>query len=385
MDKRDPLDFLGSTYSPLDHKDEAIRNIKIIILVRWFVSPFVFLILLAASLIGLSEEKSFSIISSLINTSIILCLNFLYKLLLKKNFNLRLLVYMQLIIDAIHFSFTIYNTGGITSPFAFLYYGVILASAILISGSATVFSAILSSIFYSLIIVLELFGILSHKNYFIPLSGMGSVTSYILLTWIFNISSFFAIAFLTTYLFSEIRKRQIELKVVNENLDKKVHILTLLYNTSESLNKYSSIKDVASYILKELLLFLKLDRALLYFLVDKKHLKLYMEKHANSANEGNLDIEIPLKEDAGLTAHCAINKIAINIKEPEKSPMINKKLAKKIGMNPFAIAPLIIQDEVIGVIGIDRRKQNGSINEDEFKILKIFANHAAIAIKKYLS
>ena len=45
MENQDPLDFLGSAYNLLDDEKEAIRNIKIVIWIRWFVSPFVFLIL----------------------------------------------------------------------------------------------------------------------------------------------------------------------------------------------------------------------------------------------------------------------------------------------------------------------------------------------------
>lgn len=384
MKNEDPLDFLGSTYSPLDNEMEAIRNIKIVIWVRWFVSPFVFLILLISSSIGLSAEKGFSIITSLINTSIILTLNTVYKILLKKKCNLRFLVFMQLFIDALHFSITVYHTGGITSPFSFLYFCVILASAILISGSATIFSAFLSSILYSLVIAFELLKILPHKNYFIPLTGMSGITSYIVLKWLFTIASFFALGFLSTYLFSEIRKRQIKLKMVNQRLDYKVNILTLLYRTSETLNKYTRIMDVVDFILSELLNILRLDRALIYFVVDDSYLKLYMAMHKKNIKGKELDVEIPLDENAGLTAYSAVRKIAINIKDPQQSPLINRELAEKIGMNPFALAPLVVQGKTIGIIGIDRSEQNGAINDDEFQILKIFANSAAIALKNFL-
>jgi len=74
----------------------------------------------------------------------------------------------------------------------------------------------------------------------------------------------------------------------------------------------------------------------------------------------------------------------VNVQNPADSTLLNKELAKKIGMNPFALAPLVVQDRVIGVIGIDRKEQNGAINDDEFQILKIFANSAAIALKNFL-
>lgn len=89
---------------------------------------------------------------------------------------------------------------------------------------------------------------------------------------------------------------------------------------------------------------------------------------------------MPLRKDAGLTARCALLKEAYNITNPEDSPYINKELAEKIGMNPFALAPLVLRQFVVGVIGIDRSLENGSITDEEFQVLKIFANQAAITI-----
>ena len=89
---------------------------------------------------------------------------------------------------------------------------------------------------------------------------------------------------------------------------------------------------------------------------------------------------MPLENDAGLTARSALQREAYNITNPENSPFINKELAKKIGLNPFALSPLVIREKVVGVIGIDRSINSGSITDDEFSILKMFANQAAITI-----
>jgi GAF domain-containing protein len=190
--------------------------------------------------------------------------------------------------------------------------------------------------------------------------------------------------FLSAYLFSEIRKRQVKLKDMNERLDYKVSILTLLYRTSETLNKYTRIIDVVDFILSELLETLHLDRALIYFVVDNSYLKLYMVMHRKQSEKKELEVEIPLDENAGLTAYSALRKTALNIKEPGNSPLINRELAEKIGLNPFALAPLVVQDRTIGIIGIDRSERNGAINDDEFQILKVFANSAAIALRNFL-
>ncbi|MQY76269.1 MAG: hypothetical protein GH155_01405 [Spirochaeta sp.] len=51
-------------------------------------------------------------------------------------------------------------------------------------------------------------------------------------------------------------------------------------------------------------------------------------------------MNIPLEEGAGLTALCALKQKPFNIHNPEESELINRGLARKIGMNPFALAPL---------------------------------------------
>ena len=83
---------------------------------------------------------------------------------------------------------------------------------------------------------------------------------------------------------------------------------------------------------------------------------------------------------AGLTARAALRQEAYNVTDPADSPLINRELAQRIGMNPFALAPLVVRGRTIGVIGIDRGRDNGAIQNEEFRILQVFANQAAITL-----
>jgi GAF domain-containing protein len=49
-------------------------------------------------------------------------------------------------------------------------------------------------------------------------------------------------------------------------------------------------------------------------------------------------------------------------------------------MNPFALLPLVVRDRLVGVLGVDRSATFGEIGDDEFRLLEVFANQAAIAI-----
>ncbi len=381
MKIQDPLFFLGETLNIQDRREEALRNLRLIIRIRWIVSPVIFLIMFVATLLGISAQAAFSenqLIVNGINLFAILGLNLIYGVLVKRIRNLQPLVLFQLLIDVFHFTLTIYKTGGVASPFSFLYFLVIFATSILLSGKATYLVAGIASIFYSAIIVGELFSVIPHQDFFSPFQGLHQNQSYLALSWSFSVFSYFAFAVLASYLTGLIRNREAKVREVNAVLDKKVSTLLLLFRTSRALNTYDSVGKVVEIILSELLDFLSLDRAILYLNVKNEYLQLYMAK--TRSGQAGLNIKIPLKEEAGLTARAALHKQAFNIQRPADSPYINRELAERIGLNPFALAPLVLRNKAIGIIGIDRGTQDGMITEEEFQILQIFANQAAITI-----
>lgn len=87
-------------------------------------------------------------------------------------------------------------------------------------------------------------------------------------------------------------------------------------------------------------------------------------------------VEIPLGPNEGLTAQCALKNEAINVTDPSQQEGINKELAKKIGLNPFALAPMTYRGRVLGVLGVDRGLQRGVVDDDDFELLILFARQA---------
>lgn len=421
MNRKDLLSFLGDSLAIPDERTEALRNIRLITRIRWFVSPFIFLLLFLSTVLGFSKQTLLSqnqLAVNGINMLVILLMNLTYIMLVKRVKNLGPLVTFQLLIDVVHFSITIYKTGGVTSPFGFLYFMVIFSSSILSTAKGAYLTAGLAAALYSLMNYAELSGFIPHQDYFSPLAGLEQNYSFVALSWSFSIFSYFAFAALASFLTRLIRDRERKLKASHEVLAKKVDTLSLLYETSRALSAYGTVKEVVDYILQELIGHLKLDRALLYLNIKNEYLHLYMVKEriaeravstyddtnaagtasdrkrrkqegvsvpeAETAQDGQkkpiININIPLREGAGLTARCALTREPFNIAKPEESPYINKELAQKIGMNPFALAPLVLRERTVGVLGIDRSFRNGFINEEEFRILQMFANQAAITI-----
>ena len=381
MKSQDPLQFLGESLSPKDTRAEALKNLRLIIRIRWIVSPAIFLIMFASSVFGVSAQAAFSenqLIVNGLNLVVILILNIIYAVLVKRISNLQPLILFQLLIDVVHFTLTIYKTGSVVSPFSFLYFMVIFATSILLSSRATYLVAGIVGAFYSGMVLLEFLRLIPHQDFFSPLSGLQHNVSYLALSWSFSVLSYFAFAVLASYLTGLLRQRQAALAEVNSVLDRKVQTHLLLFRTSRALNSHTSVKEVVEVILTELLEFLNLDRALLYLNVDNQYLHLYMAK--SRSGEVGLNVDIPLKEGTGLTARAALSRQAFNVQHPADSPYINRELAERIGLNPFALAPLTLRDTAIGVVGIDRSFENGLITDEEFQILQIFANQTAITI-----
>ena len=397
MSTEQDLSFLDRQVELENAVDETRRNIRLIVRIRYIVSPSVFVILAVASLAGFSREGSFSenqLIVNGVNLAVLLVLNVVYLGLSRKLTNLGPLVFFQLLIDVIHITLTVYKTGGVASPFGFLYFFVIFEAAILKGGRSTYVVAALSAALYSLTTLLERLGWLPSQEFFSPLSGLTQSDPYLVLSWAFAVASHFGFAALAGYLTSLLAKRQRRLHAAYTIMTRRHETLLLLYRTSKALNSFETASEISEAILGELLEHLQLDRALLYRVADGA-LTLYKVKErtpdgaARNVYESSdqqtesvagLSVTIPLQEGSGLTAMAAIRQEAYNVTDPENSQHINRELARRIGLNPFAIAPLVVRGRTIGVIGIDRRTATGGIQNEEFRVFQVFANQAAITL-----
>lgn len=398
MEDRDPISFLNKQVSVEDTLEETRRNIKLIIRIRWIVSPSVFLIMMIAYAVGLSGQQSFGenqLIVNGVNLGMMLVLNLVYVALARRVRDLRPLILFQLLIDVFQVTLTVYKTGGVASPFGFLFFFVIFEAAILRSGKASYIIAAVSAASFSLTALLTSVGVLPPQEFFSPFTGLQRSQAFVVLSWAFAVASFFGFAALAAHLTDLLARRQRRLRLAYAIMKRRDATLMLMYRTSKALNSFETTDEVADSILGELLSHLNLHRALLYLVGSDDALHLFMVKEradtqseiatygenalAAPASTG-LNVTIPLVETAGLTARSAILQEPYNIVDPESSPHINRELAKKIGLNPFAVAPMVLRGKTVGVVGIDRSKDNGAIGNEEFRVFQVFANQAAVTL-----
>lgn len=125
-------------------------------------------------------------------------------------FNLTL-TYLQIVWDLLLVTTLILLTGGINSPFSFLYILAIINASVLLSRREAFYTASLCGILYGAIIDLQYFGRLAA----IGLSQVAALqygASHILYTIFINISAFYLTAFLTGYLAERARRSESALK-----------------------------------------------------------------------------------------------------------------------------------------------------------------------------
>lgn len=141
-----------------------------------------------------------------------------------KWFNYRVVLYFQSLVDIALITLLVYYSGGITSPFYFLYIFPIITAASFLTRRDTIYIATLSYI---------MFGVLSDLIYleiipFYPLIASINITLDVFIyNLVMSFAAFSSIAILSSYYFDRIRKTGAALRNARENLKD----LMLLNNT----------------------------------------------------------------------------------------------------------------------------------------------------------
>jgi len=145
-------------------------------------------------------------------------LTIIYSVLLKLIKNLRFLCYLQLIGDILVETGVIYISGGIESPFAFLFILSIIASSIILYRRGGYIIASLSSILYGTLVNLEFYNILHPLTFDSSSVNISPIGETVIYTLFLNISAFFLVAFLSGYLSEKLKRTGEELEEKSEDL-----------------------------------------------------------------------------------------------------------------------------------------------------------------------
>ena len=198
-----------------------IKNVKGLMLCRIIILT---LLLTITFLFQVSDKKYFFIPmtnSCYYFLSLFYLVTIFYALLLKKIKDLRQFTFTQMVIDQLFITCLIYFTGGKESFFPIAYIFSIIGSSIIFYKRGAFFSASLSTLLYGLLLLLQL-------HHWINPLGQPSIydASQIFYSLIIYMATFYIVAFLSSTISEELRKKK------NELLQKQVD-----YNQLETFNR----------------------------------------------------------------------------------------------------------------------------------------------------
>jgi two-component system, NtrC family, sensor histidine kinase PilS len=124
---------------------------------------------------------------------------------LKRVVSLRRFAYLQLLFDVAAVTFLVYLSGGVESPFSFLYMPAIISGAVLLHRRGSVVSASASALSYGLLLDFQYFGWIAP----LQVAGMASQirdSGAYFQSILMNIAGFYLTAYLSGYLAEQLRK-----------------------------------------------------------------------------------------------------------------------------------------------------------------------------------
>jgi K+-sensing histidine kinase KdpD len=384
---------VGALHEELVQRDDMVAKIQLLVRLRWAVHLLVpgVLLLLATQGLQLRTLKGAEIPADKMTLAYLttlwpnfaialtgLSINGGYRFLLKRRLSLRPIAHAQVWLDTVIFALVVFSTGGIMSPFTFLYTMPILAASLLLSFRASLAVAAFSTVALGAQAWVQFHEVLPAHKYFEHLLALVHKPSYVIAVVGLNGVLYFLIAATSGILTRTIKEHELRLA-------RRANEATMLHEVSSTLQGVTELDEVLKSIMDILVKRLNIDRALMYLVNDEENaleLKViaFHPRHADAPRD-EIKVRFNLAREAGLTAICAIEKRAYNVTDPLNHPLINRELAARIGLNPFAVAPMLARGKVIGVIGCDRKFQKGIITAEEAQTLTIAANQAGLTIQ----
>jgi two-component system sensor histidine kinase PilS (NtrC family) len=206
---------------PLDTHQKMLKNVKGLMLCRIIILT---LLLTITFLFQISEKKYFFI--PMINNfyyyiGFFYLVTIFYALFIKKIKDLHRFTVVQIVIDLFFITGLIYFTGGKESFFPITYIFSIIGSSIILYKRGAFFSASLSTFLYGLLLLLQL-------HHWINPLGQPSLydASQIFFSLIIYMAAFYIVAFLSSTISEELKKKKREL--IQKQAD---------YNQLETLNR----------------------------------------------------------------------------------------------------------------------------------------------------
>ncbi|MBI4385092.1 MAG: GAF domain-containing protein [Nitrospinae bacterium] len=92
-------------------------------------------------------------------------------------------------------------------------------------------------------------------------------------------------------------------------------------------------------------------------------------------------LRIPFRPGENVLSEALAQRKTVNVKDAQNDPQVPRDFINALGVNAFAVAPLIAREENLGVILVDNRYNYKPISEGNLRLLSRFAIHASWVIE----
>jgi two-component system sensor histidine kinase PilS (NtrC family) len=206
--------------NPAEIKEEFQKRLQWLMLCRVMVASFFLGIAIIAQLQRSESYLAPHLIYLYGLTAGVFVLTFIYASLSYKIIKLNLFCYSQIMLDILLITALLFITGGINSIFPFMYSISIISASILLYRSGSLLAATGASFCYSLLVSFQYFGII-HPLQIPAFIARGYSEEPLVYPVIVNITAFYLVALLSSFVSEQARKSRLQLK------EKQIDIKTL--------------------------------------------------------------------------------------------------------------------------------------------------------------
>jgi two-component system sensor histidine kinase PilS (NtrC family) len=197
---------------------DSIKKLKVLVIFRVIIITLLLSIILFVQLKGVTFFITpNNLVYYFIGLTYLITL--IYVPLLTKTRDVKMFAFVQHIVDVLLITLLTYLTGGIESFFVIAYIFSIISGSIILYKRGAYFIASISSIAYGTFLDLEYYGII-HPLYNSLSSGYHYSSSYVLYRILVYVVAFFVVAFLSSHLAEELRRKRSELIKKQDDYDK---------------------------------------------------------------------------------------------------------------------------------------------------------------------
>jgi len=208
--------------------EELVERLYWLIRLRWIAVVGVFLTILFANQILKFSLPNFPLFTITVVLGVYNLIFFLLLTPLQETESLRIInriANVQISLDLLSLAVLIHFSGGIENPFIFYFIFHMIIASILLSRRASFLQATFAVFLFSLMVILEYFGILPHYclRGFIPYT-LHNNPLYIAGVWFVFITTLYIAVYMATYIAGKLRQRERILEETNELLKEKDRI-----------------------------------------------------------------------------------------------------------------------------------------------------------------